>query len=83
MSYLELAKRSLAQGSGGSPPSPIESILTTGERLTLDEIAARSGMGAESAQRELAALTARGEAFSAVDFHRRAEVYWRPSPRVS
>jgi predicted ArsR family transcriptional regulator len=74
MSYLELAKRSLARSSRRM--SQVEQALIDGGRLTVEEVAARSRVGAEAARRELDSLVHRGRAFTAVDIHRRAEVFW-------
>jgi len=74
MSYLELAKRSLVGSSRRM--SRVEKTLVAGGRLTVEEVAARSRIGAEAARRELECLVHRGRAFTAVDIHRRAEVYW-------
>ena len=74
MSYLELAKRSLVRSSRRM--SRVERTLVAGERLTVEEVAARSRIGAEAARYELELLVQRGRAFTAVDFHRRRNVYW-------
>jgi len=78
MSYLELAKRSLNRASGEM--SPVESVLAAGERLTLEEVAAESGVEIERVRRELGSLVERGEAYTAVDLRRRAEVFWSRFP---
>lgn len=74
MSYLELAKRSRNRALGGW--SAVEAVLRTGDRLTAEEVAARCGGETRSVRRELAEMVERGEAVTAVDFHRRVEVFW-------
>lgn len=74
MGYLELAKRSRVRSSRRM--SRVEKTLLAGGRLTVEEVAARSRVGSEAVRYELDVLVERGRAFTAVDFHRRAEVYW-------
>ena len=74
MGYLELAKRSRLPSSRRM--SRVEKTLLAGGRLTVEEVAARSRVETEAARCELDILVERGRAFTAIDFHRRAEVYW-------
>jgi hypothetical protein len=74
MSYLELAKRSLVRSSRRM--SRAEQALVAGGRLTVEEVADRSRVGTDAARHQLEILLQEGRAFSAVDIHRRREVYW-------
>lgn len=74
MSYLELAKQARIRASAG--PGKVAAALRQGGRWTVEELARVTGLGTVEVRRELAQLLDLRLAVTAVDFHRRAEVFW-------
>jgi len=75
ISYLELARQALSRIEEADR-LPAAAALASGERLTLAEVAFRSGLEEAEAESQLASLLEQREAFTALDFERRCQVFW-------